>query len=325
MTERTLHTSTLLRSGLVFVCTLLLAQFSFSVAHLLSYQHSIEHALHQIDVRVSLDVASLDLGDPMTKQTLNPQRVERYIDTLNSHIASHMRVPEVQVTSIRYVYAPDDADFASQHSLFVIPQRSLLATDSNLAIQIDIEPLPWHQSLTFHWLGLLMAIVISVLYARRFEHKVERKAHIQQSEQRVKLRIDLPKKQVVNVGTGAAVDMQNKPLCFFTALVEYCIANPNGELLHHKDVPPELVARANKVFARLIVLGHTKRKRPDFNANLEKTLSEIRALLDLVFNQNEPCKSLFYPPRAQGEGSRSKQHSYALTEITAEHVEIIGL
>jgi hypothetical protein len=81
---------------------------------------------------------------------------------------------------------------------------------------------------------------------------------------------------------------------------------------------------ANKSFGRLIELGHTKRKRPDFNANLDKTLSEIRAALDEVFAGYTEEKEIYYPPRAQGEGSRSKQHSYALSEIKLEDIEIIG-
>ena len=118
--------------------------------------------------------------------------------------------------------------------------------------------------------------------------------------------------------------LQNKPLCFYTALVKYCIDNPNESLPPHKDVPHELMALANKCFGRLIELGHTKRKRPDFNANLDKTLSEIRAALDEVFTGYIDEKETYYPPRAQGEGSRSKQHSFALPSIKEDDIEIIG-
>ena len=100
--------------------------------------------------------------------------------------------------------------------------------------------------------------------------------------------------------------------------------NPEQALPPHKDVPGDLIILANKTFGRLIELGHTKRKRPDFNANLDKTLSEIRAALDEVFNGYSVEKERYYPPRAQGEGSRSKQHSYALTQLSLEDVEIIG-
>ena len=71
-------------------------------------------------------------------------------------------------------------------------------------------------------------------------------------------------------------------------------------------------------------LGHTKRKRPDFNANLDKTLSEIRAALDEVFAGYSEEKAKYCPPRAQGEGSRSKQHSYALPRLYAHEIEVIG-
>jgi hypothetical protein len=75
---------------------------------------------------------------------------------------------------------------------------------------------------------------------------------------------------------------------------------------------------------RLMELGHTKRKRPDFNANLDKTLSEIRAALDEVFAGYSEEKTRYYPPRAQGEGSRSKQHSYALPVLHHADIQIIG-
>ena len=127
-----------------------------------------------------------------------------------------------------------------------------------------------------------------------------------------------------NSVNDTVVILQNKPLCFYTALVKYCTENPEHPLPPHKDVPIELIALANKAFARLIELGHTKRKRPDFNANLDKTLSEIRASLDEVFALYPEEKERYYPPRAQGEGSRSKQHSYALTHLSPDDVEIIG-
>ena len=136
--------------------------------------------------------------------------------------------------------------------------------------------------------------------------------------------IDLKDKTLGNGVNDVKVVLQNKPLCFYTALVRYCMENPSEPLQHHKDVPVELLNLANKVFGRLIELGHTKRKRPDFNANLDKTLSEVRAALDEVFADFTAEKERYYPPRAQGEGSRSKQHSFALTSLSPEDVEIIG-
>jgi hypothetical protein len=71
-------------------------------------------------------------------------------------------------------------------------------------------------------------------------------------------------------------------------------------------------------------VGNTKRKRPDFGANLDKTLSEIRSVLDEVFQHHVQAKELFYPPKAQGEGSRSKMHNYALANNDPLRIEFIG-
>jgi hypothetical protein len=95
-------------------------------------------------------------------------------------------------------------------------------------------------------------------------------------------------------------------------------------LKHNNEVPEELLQIANKYFYRLIELGHTQRKRPDFGANLDKTLSEIRSALDEVFKNCIECKEAFYPPKAQGEGSRSKMHNYAILNKDASRVEFIG-
>ncbi|KKK93350.1 hypothetical protein LCGC14_2693760 [marine sediment metagenome] len=81
---------------------------------------------------------------------------------------------------------------------------------------------------------------------------------------------------------------------------------------------------ANKYFYRLVELGHTVRKRPNFNNSLEKTLSEIRAALDEVLSEYPEEKELYYPPKAYGEGSRSRLHSYGLVNIRKGNIEIIG-
>ncbi|MFT7567826.1 MAG: hypothetical protein ACI846_002139, partial [Pseudoalteromonas distincta] len=120
------------------------------------------------------------------------------------------------------------------------------------------------------------------------------------------------------------VGLANKPLCFYLALVEYCTNNDDVALSHNKDVPEELLELANKYFYRLVELGHTVRKRPNFNNSLEKTLSEIRAALDEVLSECPEEKELYYPPKAYGEGSRSRLHSYGLANIKKGNIEIRG-
>lgn len=241
---------------------------------------------------------------------------------MNQYISETLIIDNFTVDAISFEY-PQENPTSTLFGLRANPNRVLQTGNFDIHIKTTIPGL--FEPLRFNWIGLVLGILVVMFLTRKKEAKEKRQERLANIIPSANLRIDLHQKTLVNIATNEAITMQNKPLCFFTALVDYCIQHPNQDLLHHKDVPLELVTRANKAFGRLIELGHTKRKRPDFNANLEKTLSEIRAVLDMVFKQNEPCKERFYPPRAQGEGSRSKQHSYALTKIKSEHVEILGM
>lgn len=310
------------RVSLVFIAIVIFSQLIFSLSQLLAFKHSLEHALGQIETRVALDSAYLDLGDPATQQTSNSESVRSYIDAINQYITAHLEIDNFSVKSISFEY-PQDLAPNSLFGLRANPHRVLQTGNFDIHIRTHIPG--FFEPLQFNWFGLLLGAFVAVFIAKKIEAKTQRQEAMANITPSANLRIDLNQKRLVNIATNESITMQNKPLCFFTALVEFCIQHPDQELLHHKDVPLELVSSANKAFGRLIELGHTKRKRPDFNANLEKTLSEIRAVLDMVFSNNEACKERFYPPRAQGEGSRSKQHSYALTKISREHIEILGM
>lgn len=312
------------KSAALFISVLVASQLIFSIAHLLSFEHALSHAKMQIEKRIALDAAYLDLGDPVTQQSVDSASVERYISRLNSDIENNMSLPSLKVESIAYQSIGDRNLPSTQletpkgkHLLFLRGEQAVVVV--TLAVPVTLQQ--WK----FHWIGLFLSGLIVLLYIKRITAREERRQVRESQTPSAYLRIDLIEKQLVNLVTKETIEMQNKPLCFFAALVEYCVEHPDSELLHHKDVPQELVSRANRVFARLIELGHTKRKRPDFNANLEKTLSEIRAALEVVFAESPNIKVKFYPPRAQGEGSRSKQHSYALHNIEGDKVEFVGM
>lgn len=308
--------------SLIFFAIVFFSQVIFSISQLLAFKHTLGHALAQIETRIAIDSAYLDLGDPTTQQTSDSESVQNYINAINHYISNTLDIDDFSVISITFELSKETVP-SSFMSLRVNPHRILQTDNFDIHIKTNIPSV--FETLKFNWFGLLLGIVVALFIARKLNAKVQRQKRIAHLTPIANLRIDLNQKQLVNIATNESVSMQNKPLCFFTALIEFCIQHPDRDLLHHKDVPLELVSRANKTFGRLIELGHTKRKRPDFNANLEKTLSEIRAVLDMVFSNNDPCKQRFYPPRAQGEGSRSKQHSYALTQICRQHVEILGM
>ena len=120
------------------------------------------------------------------------------------------------------------------------------------------------------------------------------------------------------------VPLANKPLCFYAALLNYCQQHPEVRLCQHYQLPDALLELADKYFLRLVELGHTIRKRPDFNANLEKMLSEIRAALDELLSEYPDLKPLYSPPKATGEGSRSRMHNFALTHLQPQRWDITG-
>ena len=146
-----------------------------------------------------------------------------------------------------------------------------------------------------------------------------------QAVEKPKLIVDLQNKTLAaSCAVDKTVALANKPLCFYLALVEFCIEHPDVVLNQNKDVPEELLTLANKYFYRLVELGHTIRKRPNFTNSLEKTLSEIRAALDEVWQDQLEIKETYYPPKAHGEGSRSRLHHYGLKAIEIADIEVIG-
>ncbi|QJR81567.1 hypothetical protein CA267_012690 [Alteromonas pelagimontana] len=307
-----------IKGALVVVALFLLLQFATSVGQISSALWVNHQTLDEIESRVSLDTAYLDVGNQTLNTFVNESAVHRYIKRINSKLSS-LSLP-ARILSIQDVALADDvpSGFTSKHEIHL--------TTSEQSIKLVLAVEPWWAGFSLSPVSILGALIIAPLLIRfRLKKKKRLLATAEPELPPVpKLIINLVHKTLGNGVNTKTATMQNKPFCFYVALVQYGIENPTIPLLHNKDAPPELTAIANKIFSRLIELGHTKRKRPDFNANLDKTLSEVRATLDDVFEGYPVEKERYYPPRAQGEGSRSKQHSFALTSLTAEDVEIIG-
>ena len=285
-------------------------------ANFLANKASIEHAIDTVEHRIILDSAFLDVGSKTLDTPVNQYAVTRYIERLNKVLQTR-EIPVI-VMSIQNVAVPVDVD--------VYPSLHTEAfNNAEQTISMKIRSKTSFQELHFSWLALGLSFLLIPLFSLANKKQVRARSMDEAaSPPKPKLIINLQDKTLSNGIDDKVVTLQNKPLCFYTALVKYCIEHPGEPLPPHKDVPPELLALANKSFSRLIELGHTKRKRPDFNANLDKTLSEIRAALDEVFSSFNEEKETYYPPRAQGEGSRSKQHSFAIPLVKDEDIEIIG-
>ncbi|MBJ2128956.1 hypothetical protein JC525_08410 [Alteromonas sp. IB21] len=296
----------------LFVCIQCVAL----IAQYWSHQSSIHQAVDKVERRISLDSAFLDVGNRTLNTPVNQFAIIRYLKKLNKALKEGGY--PVLVKSIQTV-EDDKEDFTSYSSVI-----NAKFENAEQTITAEIRAVGTLSALSFSWTALLSSLLLTPIFS--VSNKVKKKPTSLEEviPPSPKLVINLQEKTISNGIDDKVVTLQNKPLCFYTALVKYCIEHPGVPLPPHKDVPSELLALANKSFGRLIELGHTKRKRPDFNANLDKTLSEIRAALDEVFSSFSEEKETYYPPRAQGEGSRSKQHSYAIPSIKQEDITIIG-
>ncbi len=295
----------------------LVLQLMASIGQVTAGWLATHRALDSIERRVSLDQAYIDIGNIALGTPVNQTAVERYINRTNdtlTQLDSPARIRQLQNIGADAV----GPAFADPHQL------TLLTSEQTLTIDALAKPLSAYLSVSTPAFALFLGLIPLRIYTyRRRRQRARHQADLDMPVEPA-LVINLNHKTLGNGVDDTQVTLQNKPLCFYTALVQYCIENPGAPLQHHQQVPDALLEKANRAFTRLIELGHTKRKRPDFNANLDKTLSEIRAALDEVFFAYNEHKELYYPPRAQGEGSRSRQHSYALPAIDQQDVEIIG-
>ncbi|WP_075593344.1 MULTISPECIES: hypothetical protein [unclassified Pseudoalteromonas] len=272
----------------------------------------------KIENRIALDLNYLNLPDDFLKHSGSKDMVLNYIEQLNSQLSAS----DVFVYSIEGISEyPARADLILKQ--LHTPQKSLsvsFVVDSSIFEKNDIVVL----ILVFGFAGLFTYLLFlserTKIKIAKHTPDVEKHTQLQP-----KLIVDLKSKTLsANCDTEKTVALANKPLCFYLALVEFCVENPDVILNQNKDVPDELLALANKYFYRLVELGHTIRKRPNFTNSLEKTLSEIRAALDEVWQELPEIKDTYYPPKAHGEGSRSRLHHYGLKGITLDDIEVIG-
>lgn len=284
--------------------------------------YSEHETIDRLQSRISLDLQFLDVGNSTLNTPPNQYTLKDYLARVNKALAEPNT--GIGLVSIQSVSADNTAaDFENARLTPITLQNS------EQTVQIQVASLPLYRYLAFSPLAFFAAVlIVPVLMNLKPARKIPKPEPIVVEEPKEapvpKLVINLTDKTIGNSVNTVTVQLQNKPLCFYTALLHYCVDNPDAMLLHHKDIPAELTTQANKAFGRLMDLGHTKRKRPDFNANLDKTLSEIRAALDEVFAGYSEEKAKYYPPRAQGEGSRSKQHSYAISGLLLSDIVIIG-
>ncbi|WP_377115316.1 hypothetical protein [Pseudoalteromonas sp. M58] len=276
----------------------------------------------QIEKRIALDLPLLDLSNELLKHSGNKAALLNYIQTLNTFIDS---------TGIEVVAITPQHEFDASLKTYTEFIRELNSNNGVVFIVFSLRQPYFTGDVVVIYgmlfiLSILLTYLIKLAYIKKSDEKQVVHAESNTTESKpLTLIIDLKSKTLSSsVSLEHQVALANKPLCFYLALVEYCTNNPEIKLNHNKNVPEELIELANKYFYRLVELGHTVRKRPNFNNSLEKTLSEIRASLDDVLNDCPEQKGLYYPPKAFGEGSRSRMHSYGLANVGQGNIEIIG-
>jgi hypothetical protein len=303
-----------LRKALALMLICLLFQGVYSAAKYRRYQQDVALFVLNIEKRVALDIQKLRLANPLFNTVAHQPSIKAYIKNVNQ-LLIQLEAP-LRLSTLQNVKT--EQSYQGQPLL-----SNLAFTEQNIALGMTV--VSWSFFSTLTPLALLLALLILVLHRLTGTTvPVPTKLTIKGDNTQIQLIIDLQNKTLGNKALDTYVTLSNKPFCFYVALIEYCMAQTQPYINQSQDIPEELLILANKYFYRLIELGHTKRKRPDFSTNLDKTLSEIRSALDTTFLHELQQKTLFYPPKAKGEGSRSKLHSYALVNLKAKHFQIIG-
>lgn len=306
-----------MRKRILIACAITaFIQFTAIAGSLLANYLAQEVASDEIKHRISLDVATLDLGKENQVSVANKEGILRYIEYLNDYLSDHafpMRVKSID--GIIESTLPDE---------FVRIHTMRLSTNDEF-VSVELVGLSWFSEIPFSILAILCGLIYIVLSSEKHENELsEPEINVKQNRNTKDLEVKYPK-LVIDLKQKALylnshlntppVQLSNKPFCFYIALIKVCTSDNHEPLVHHEPIPPLLLEYADATFKKLMNLGHTKRRQPDFSNNLDKTLSEIRAALDEVFETCPLEKNHFYPPKAQGEGSRTKRHSYAIESL----------
>ncbi|MBU2883873.1 hypothetical protein KO525_05015 [Psychrosphaera sp. B3R10] len=300
------------RFYLWFIPTLFVLQGAYTIGYVQSEQVDVINAENQIKQRIAMDLTHN--FDVLPIYIEDGTEGGRYLAKLNK-ILIDKHYP-IRVVGVEVSATAADPE---------LRQYNLVLTGINNDTYIIVVHPPISLFSFISLWPFFIAIFIASIYIFYSEKTLKNVA-----EERFididpcRLKIDLHQKVLVNPVTGVQVALANKPLCFYASLVEYCLKYPEKSLNPNKDLPDEFSQLCRKYFSRLIELGHTIRKRPNFASNLEKTLSEIRAALDELYGDDIKTKDYVYPKKAVGEGSRSKAHNFALTEINQEVVKVLG-
>lgn len=309
---------------LLFIGSFCALQLAYFFGMSLQRDFNLERSILAVENRVSLDLPRLSLPNPSLNIAGNPAQVREYLQKLNALLIEQNL--SVRVSGLQQFDAQSQLNNSAreQSHAHTFIERHLQLPGQVINLKMAICQPRWLQSASLY--PLLASLLLVFLLSPYLQRKpvVSAVNPVASPSRYAGLVLDLENKCIVLRDTDYKVELANKPLCFYAALLSYCQQHPGIRLCQHAILPDELLTLANQYFMRLVVLGHTIRKRPDFDANLEKMLSEIRAALDELFIDHPESKMFFYPPKALGEGSRSKMHNFALGRLSEAEWEIKG-
>ncbi|BDX05376.1 hypothetical protein [Planctobacterium marinum] len=309
-----LKTNPIVQSLLLFVVLTLVTIQGNS----LSRQQQIDDALLTLKNRVALDIIDLNISNELGSKAKDDHTVQRYMQNLNEYL-SREKFPLRLVSIDQFHYEGEQQIPNAELKLFSL-QSSRTSIDVVVSV-VERKFQAWTM-LFPPFFSLIFFIICRFNKQQLFANPVKAE---EEPKAAPKLVIDLRERTLfIDQAPDVKTTLANKPLCFYLAMLKYCSEQDAPQLYHNKNLPEPFLELANKYFYRLLELGHSRRKRPDFDSNIDKMLSEIRTALDEILTNYPEQRSQYYPQKAQGEGSRSKLHNFALLELTFEHYELIG-
>lgn len=281
-----------------------------------SRQEHIDKAIVVLKNRVALDLFDLGLETESSQISQDNRIIQFYIRDLNRYL--ELSSFPIKMEGIMHYHLEEEIP-ADSITIELHSSRNIIP------IQITVDA-PWVKPGS-----IILCIFFAVAYlglVSSNQKRAARSAMVNSKEviKKVpKLIVDLRERSLyLSSNPEQIAQLSNKPLCFYLAMLTYCCENKEPQLFHNKQLPEDFIALANKYFSRLLELGHSRRKRPDFDNNIDKMLSEIRTALDEIISAEPEVKEIFFPQKAQGEGSRSKLHNFALLKLKPDSYELIG-
>lgn len=196
---------------LIFFALFACIQCVALVAQYWSHQSSIHQAVDKVERRISLDSAFLDVGNSTLNTPVNQFAIIRYLEKLNKALKDGGY--PVLVKSIQNV-EDDKEDFTSYSSII-----NANFENAEQTITAEIRAVGTLSALSFSWTALLSSLLLTPIFSVSNKVKKKPKSLEEVIPPSPKLVINLQEKTISNGIDDKVVTLQNKPLCFYTALV----------------------------------------------------------------------------------------------------------